>query len=194
MDHASNQCLDQGLLQPHFSINMYILVLTPLQLPPQPSFFSLYSRTVGFFFSFPPAPPEAIFCWGAERAYAAFSNEEGRFAFSSPLFPLCPVACMPALFSSPSTVSVFSSIFLLFLSSSLSLLPFSILCFVLAICIQLAPLTTHPSIYLFITCQNFFHTSSHLFLLSQKARTSWWNVQSIQPIDATRRYKRRQGR
>lgn len=41
MGCASNQCLDQGLLQTRFSINMYILVLTPVHLPHWPSFFLL---------------------------------------------------------------------------------------------------------------------------------------------------------
>ena len=68
-------------LKTRFSISMYILVLTPLHLLPRPSFF-LFIQGQHFLLFFVPAPPEARFCWGLQRAYTAFSNEEGRFAFS----------------------------------------------------------------------------------------------------------------
>lgn len=110
MDCASNQCLDQGPLQTRFSINMYILVLTPLHLPPRPSFFPSYSRTVLFFFFFLFASCctwSQFFCWGVESLHSVF-KWRGKICilyFPVLFFPPCPAACMlhfsPLLRSSP---------------------------------------------------------------------------------------------
>lgn len=186
-------------LKTRFSINMYILVLTPLHLPPRPSFF-LFIQGQHFllFFFFVPAPPEASFCWGVQRAYTAFSNEEGRFAFSlsqSPPFPTWPAACTLALSSSlpffimSFPTSIFWGISVLLLSLVLFFMPL----FVSAIYIQYALLSPHPSTYL-----DFYHffdkRKTFLLSLSRRVGTLRWNVKSIQLLDAPRHYGRWRGR
>lgn len=92
MECTSNQCLDQGLWGTRFSINMYILILTPVHQPSWPYFFSfLFKDSVWLFFLFsPPALPEAreslqsVFKGSAKICILYFPE--------SPLFPPRPAA------------------------------------------------------------------------------------------------------
>lgn len=177
MDCTSNQCLDQGPLPTRFSINMYILLLTPLHLPPRPSFFLfLFKDSVVVFF--PPAPPEASFCWGAVRAYTAFSNEEGRFAFSispSVLFclPVQQLVCLhfcPLLHSSsPRSSCYFCPPFVHSLFSYRTLFQSPTFNWLVS-----SHLTPHPSTYLDCPLLSFLSLSPIKTLfssLSQRVRT-----------------------
>lgn len=88
-----------------------------------PLFFP-YSGTVLFFFCFPSCSTWSQFLLRCRESLQSIFKWRGKicilYFLESPLFPHCPAACMPALFYSLPffTVSFFTSVFLLFLSSS----------------------------------------------------------------------------
>lgn len=122
MDCTSNQCPDQGPVQTCFSINMYILVLTPLLLPSRPSFFLSLLLIQGQCFFFPsPAPPEASFCWSVESLHSVFkwSVKISILYFPESSFPsLSSSLCACPFLLHSSLPHLFTSVFMLLFSSS----------------------------------------------------------------------------
>lgn len=113
MDCTSNQCLDQGLWGTCFSINMYVLILTPVHLSSWPNFFPTYSRTVFcFFLFFLPALPEATFFAKLQRAYTAYT-----VLFSLPVQQRMPTPLHHSSLSSLSRPAISVHLLLSFFSS-----------------------------------------------------------------------------
>ena len=185
-------------LKTRFSINMYILVLTPLHLPPRPSFF-LFIQGQHFLLFFCSCSTWSQFLLRCTESLHGIFKWRGKicilsFPESTP-FPPWPAACTLALSSSlpffimSFPTSIFWGISVLLLSLVLFFMPL----FVSAISIQYALLSPHPSTYL--DFYHFFDKRKTLLLsLSRRVGTLKWNVKSIQLLDAPRHYGRWRGR